>query len=159
MARRTYGLTDATFKAVSGNEKSIATAGEWDESYIGKIKRSEAPDPFPKFRELYRATKLGGGDTSYWRADLNAIEALGNNVQTSADLNSRLLSKINIYADAMKQIVTALEDGEIDARECHRLIAAMEVVQKNLDVTLEQLHRRLADLQAAASISSNVRVM
>lgn len=159
MARKTYSLTDATFKALAGCESSIAREMECDPTYIHQIKRGDSPDPFPKFRELYRATKHGGGDTSYWRNELNAIEAVGNDIQAANDLNVRLLSKINIYADAVKEIVQALADGKIDARECHRLIGSLAVVQKNIDATLDQLHRRLADLEGHASQPGNVHMM
>lgn len=56
MPRKTYTLTDETYRVLNGKEAEIAKEMECEPQYIYGIKNKDNPDPYPKFRELFRAS-------------------------------------------------------------------------------------------------------
>ncbi len=158
MARKTYALSDATYQALINHEADIAREMECDPSYIYGIKNHNHPDPFPKFRELYRAAAHAGGETSFWRNELNSIDqAARPPLEKKGELVVHLVSKLGSDATSSAEILKAIEDGHVDERECHRLLRVMENVRTNEQIITETLHGRLAELQE--SKPKNLHVM
>jgi len=154
VARKTYGHSDQTFQAIVKHEAEIALEMDCEATYIYAIKNRDTPDPYPKFRELFRATVRGGGNASFWLDDLNGIYKSAEPAKGLATLHDKLFSDVNVYADAIKEIVKAVSDGTIDEKETRRLIRAMEVIQKNVDVGIDSLHVHLSELSNEGKIRS-----
>jgi hypothetical protein len=129
MARKHYTHSDETFKAVVDHEAAIAKEFGCDPTYIYGIKNRSQKDPFSPFRELYRATARGGGDTSPWRRDLDAIDASVNaRNESPSDLTDLLCRKLRGDGVSSEDLAAAIRDGELDERECEQIIRDMTSV-------------------------------
>jgi hypothetical protein len=147
MARRTYGHSDQTFQVLIGNEAAIALELDCDPTYIYGIKNRTNPDPYPKFRELFRSAARAGGDVSFWLNDLQAIQtSAADSSQGTAELTDLLLKKVQSDGLSTEEIIRAISDGHVDAKEANRLIKRMDDVIHNAEVIKKLLLERLAEL-------------
>lgn len=126
MARKTYRRSDETFKALSTHEAATAREMECDPSYIYHLKNGDEKDPYPQFRELFRANANAGGAAEYWLNDLTGIfiKARSNNLCTS-ELSAKMLDKISDDSKALSTLVESLSDGHLEEHECHSILGAM----------------------------------
>jgi hypothetical protein len=147
MARKTYSHTEETFKALSGREAAIAKEMECDPSYIYGIKNHTHPDPYPRFRELFRAVVRGGGDASYWSEDLAAIAESIRHGADDKDLAGALLDDVGEFAAAIQEISRSIADGQLDENETHELILVMDKIKQDAIDATSQLVRHKARLK------------
>jgi len=145
--RQNYGLSDETFQILIGKESLIADEFGCDESYIFGIKNQKNPDPYPKFRRLFRAAVRAGANAQLWLNDLSGIYAKAQMATTAMhELSTNLLEKIKADGESTSRIVDAIADSHLTKTECHAILSALA---KNTETNkrLEQLTlRRLGEL-------------
>lgn len=154
MPRKTYKLTDETYEVLKGNEQSIAKEMECDPSYIYGIRNQENPDPYPKFRALFRASANAGAPIYIWLNDLQSIGKRKKQTVTAQDFYTALIRKIEVDAQSTEEILKAVKDGEVDKHECQKIASMVESIEANLVGLKELLHLKLGECN-----EQNIRVM
>jgi hypothetical protein len=149
MARRTYRLSDETFKVLSGNESAIDREMECDVSYISKIKNSSEPDRYPPFREIFRAAcHTGCAPAEIWLNDLTAIYVRSRSIGIKpSELSAKLLEKIETDAKSLSALVDALKDGKLEEGECHEVLSKLAKNQETNASIKQLVCARLGELQ------------
>lgn len=146
MPRKTYPLTDETYRVISGNEQAMAREMECDPSYFHHIKRSEEPDRYPPFREQFRAGAYANAPVEIWLNDLNAILLKAKISRAEAPITQKILDKIQDDSQALQTIVEAARDGHFDKSECHKVLAALAKNAETNKQIEEQMLIRLAEI-------------
>lgn len=153
MARKTYKLSDETYEVLKNHEQGTAKEMECDPSYIYGIRNQINPDPYPKFRELYRAAAADGAPVHIWLNDLKSISNRGQRIKVE-DFYTGLIKKIESDAESTERIVEALKDGTIDKPECLKIADSLQKMGANLESLKSLVQLKLGELDA-----QNVRVM
>jgi Lhr-like helicase len=148
MAREQYSLSDETFQVLINHESKIAEEYGCHESYIFAIKNQKSPDPFPKFRRMFRAAARSGAKAEIWFHVLagDLTRARRADVCTS-ELSAKLLEKITAGAEAVRVMVDASSDGYIDERECHAILAALSKLTGIIERLREIVLHRLGEIK------------
>lgn len=148
MARNTYHRSDETFQVLIHHESEIAREGEWKPQYIHQVKDGESPDPYPKFRALFRAAVRAGAKAEIWLNDLTAIYVKARKSDVcSSELSAKLLEKITVGAEAVRVMVDASSDGQVDERECHAILAALGRLERIIKRLQEIVLHRLGEIK------------
>lgn len=153
MARKTYPLTDETFKIVSGFENEIAKEMEVDPSYVRKIKTGDEPDRYPAYRHFFRAAcnaQKPDGTRPPVELHLNELTAIyirsrANQLCTS-EISAKMIEKITSDAKATAALVESLADGKLDKAECHLVLSTMARTREINDRIEKLMHLRLGEL-------------
>lgn len=148
MARKTYKLSNQTFLALVDHEPGIADEMDCDPSYIYGIKNQKHPDPYPKFRELYRADVRAGGGYEHWDNDMAAIRASVEKRTDTGDTMKCLLEKIHLDAVSTERIVKSLDDGILNEREIAEILRDVKKIRQNTSDLESGLYRKLGELRA-----------
>lgn len=142
MARKTYGLSDETFKVLSGHESEIAREMNCDPSYIFKIKSGAETDHYPRFREIFRsASYTNTAPVEIWLNELSGIYIRSRGINSNtAELSVKILEKIESDSKSLKAIVKGLRDGKLDKSECHEILSKL-AKNKATNTEIEELIR------------------
>lgn len=145
--RRTYQLTDETFKVLSNHLSPIAREMECDVSYINKIKNGNEIDRYAPFRELFRSGANAGAPVEIWLHDLTAIYIRSRKSDLCASqLAAQLLEKIQADSESTAQLVDAIADGHLDKRECYAVLEKLERSEANKNRLKELVLGRLGEI-------------
>jgi hypothetical protein len=133
MARNHYGRSDETYDVLRNHVQPIAAEYGCDDSYIYDIKNQRTPDPYPKFRHLFRSAAQAGAPVKIWLDDLQGIAIKKRSARPSLQkLAEDLLEKIQLNSDATAAIVSALGDKQLERHECHTVLAALALEAENI---------------------------
>lgn len=146
MAKQHYSRSDETYDVLRGYEGMIAKEHDCDDSHIYAIKNGVSPDPYPRFRHLFRASARAGAPVGIWLHDLNSIALSAQPLKASPEcLTETLLDKIRRNSDATVAVTAALEDKQLDKRECHSILATLAVEAENNRKLERIVQRQLAE--------------
>lgn len=134
MPRHTYDLTDQTRKVLSGNVARVAEEMDVSDKYLHAILADDKTDPFSTFVHLYAAAVRAGAPVCHYDTKLAGIRArYEKQVPLKTEIEC-LTDKISSDADTTAQLVDALKDGVIDAREVERIQQAIDKERSTLDL-------------------------
>jgi hypothetical protein len=147
MARQTYSRSDETFKVLSGHEGEFAREMEKDVSYFNKIKNENEPDPYPRFRAIFRAGCQTSAPVEIWLNDMTGIYIRSRRLNASASELSRIvLEKIDGDGETLKEIFDSTKDNHLDKEECHRILAKLARNEKTNEQIRAAVLARLGEI-------------
>lgn len=146
--REIYRLTDESRHVLTGNCGKIAAEMDVSDKYLYAMLAESETDVYAPFRRLFRAAANACAPVEIWLNDLIAIQKRAANACAGAivKMQSALREKIRVDAATTEKLIAALDDGELDKRECHELLAAVYKIRGNADRLESLLHHRLAEL-------------
>lgn len=146
--RKTYGTTDQTVLAIIGKEQAIAAEMDCHPTYIYGMKDRDNPDPYARFRPLYRAAVRAGSAHCHWDNDMAAIRAEADDARKIAEPMALLLKKVRSDGDLTADILEALGDGVLTEPEIHKILKGIKAVRKNADDIESALLKQLGKLRS-----------
>ena len=147
MSRQTYPRSDETFKVLAGHEAEFAREADKDASYFNKLKNDVEPDPYSRFRALFRTGCRTSAPVEVWLHDLQAIFVRSRKLQlVSSELTSTLLQKIQSDSDTLKECLAAIQDGNVDKSECHAILAKLATNEEISNSIKQTVLDRLGEL-------------
>lgn len=145
-----YKRSDETYEVVRDHVAAIAREYPCCESFIYGIKDGTANDPYPPFRHWFKSCAYGGGPVEKYLRDLNGIAAkAGRSEADETDLLKTLTEKIEADSASTSKILDAFGDRDLDRRECHEILDALDTNEKIKRGIRLIVERRLAELAAA----------
>jgi hypothetical protein len=145
--REIYPLTTETLKVLTGHVSSIAEEMHKTPQYIHGILSGKEQDRFAQFVPVYAAAKRAGAPVCHWRNKLDAIDARYDAKSPVKQAVECLLEKIHTDSETTANLVEALKDGELDERECQKLLADIEKNRANDDLLEEYAKFRLGVIE------------
>jgi len=144
----TYTRSDETYEVLRYFVPQIAKEYPCNASHIYAIKDGGANDPYPPFRHIFSVSSAAGAPVDIYLRDLQGIVDRRRRMQTDtmADLAARLAESIKADANEHSEIVDALNSGDLDRAECHKILDAYKISDR-IDEEIKTLIRgRLAEL-------------
>ena len=140
--RHTYELSHESRKVLSGNVKTVADEMEVNDKYIYAILAGTETDPFAKFVHLYKAAARAGAPVCHFQNRLREIDHRCLRLMPPKTVIECLTAKISADAETTRQLVDAMQDGQVDETERERIRIAIAAERQNLDVLEMTLNLR-----------------
>jgi hypothetical protein len=152
----TYGRSDETYEALKCHVGPISKEYPCEDKFIYAIKNGDSKDPYQPFRHLFLSAARAGAPVEIWLRDLHSIvERAGSTSDNSVDdLVEQLSIKIRAEADSTSVILDSIGDRQLDRRECHAILHAVEI-GKDINSGIESIVlRRLAQLDESSNVQN-----
>ena len=140
--RHSYELTNETRKVLSGNIPRISEEANVSDKYLHGILAETVTDPFAPFEHYYAAAVRAGAPIAHWDAQLAAIRARYEKPAPKRPVVDCLMDKLGHDAELATELIEALRDGQIDAREAERIQPAIDKARSILDLLETHLQFR-----------------
>lgn len=136
MARMVYQLSPQTRKVLTNHVKDIAIEFDCDPSHMYQILSDVEPDPFAKFRRLFKAAVRAEAPFELWMDELSGIIARYTKAPPKRSATECLIEHIQAGSELATKMVESFADGRIDDIEAAKLQAALRDAQAALDHTM-----------------------
>lgn len=157
MPRRKFPYTrsDETYEVLRAHVGPIAKEYPCDSSYVYSIRNGDSNDPYPHFRHLFLAAARAEAPVEIWLRDLSSIltRALPG-FEADGDLLRQLTKKISAEADSTSKILEAIGDRVLDRKECHEILAVLEI-----DADIKNGIRRIVERRLAEIVSPAIKAV
>lgn len=156
--KNTYSRSDETYEVLRDHVRAIAKEYPCDDSHIYAIKDGRANDPYPPFRHLFKSALYAGAPVKRYLRDLSGLvenhECRGNRTK---EIIAELSRKIEADAVSTSELLSGVQDNNLDRVECQRVLDALEIsraIEEGIKVLVE---RRLAELNDGRQAVSSFR--
>jgi len=130
-----YGLTDESRTVINGHSAEIADEFGCVSQYIYGVLAGDNPDPFAYFLPFYQACVRAGVEYRIYDDRLAQVRAKYRTLKTGPlDAKVLLIKKIGTDASTTRDILQALDDGNIDEKERRQIRADLEDIRRNCDL-------------------------
>lgn len=132
--RHRYELSNESRKVLTSHVGRVAEEMEVADKYLYAILAGDKTDPFAMFAHLYAAAVRAGAPVCHFDHKLEAIRARYEKSVPLKNVIQCLTEKICADADTNIQMIEALKDGQIDAREAENLQQAVDKERSTLEL-------------------------